>query len=45
LICKNTVEERIQQMQGKKDDLATNLLTGATQQLSLTQETLAHLLS
>jgi len=45
LICKNTVEERIQQMQGKKDDLATDLLSGATQQLTLTQETLENLLS
>jgi SNF2 family DNA or RNA helicase len=45
LICKNTVEERIQQMQGKKDNLASDLLSGATQQLSLTQETLAELLS
>ncbi|MFT4550953.1 MAG: superfamily II DNA or RNA helicase [Verrucomicrobiales bacterium] len=45
LLCKNTVEERIQQMQGKKDNLATDLLSGATQQLTLTQETLATLLS
>ena len=44
LICKNTVEERIQQMQGKKDNLATDLLSGATQSLSLTKETLAELL-
>ena len=45
LICKNTVEERIQQMQGKKDDLASDLLRGATQQLTLTKETLDSLLS
>ena len=45
LLCKNTVEERIQQMQGKKDNLATDLLSGATQQLTLTQETLADLLA
>ncbi|HQW27836.1 MAG TPA: DEAD/DEAH box helicase [Verrucomicrobiales bacterium] len=44
LICQNTVEERIQQMQGKKDDLATDLLSGATTGLNLTPETLAGLL-
>lgn len=44
LICQNTVEERIQQMQGKKDDLATDLLSGATTSLNLTPETLAGLL-
>ncbi|MEQ1841877.1 MAG: DEAD/DEAH box helicase, partial [Verrucomicrobiales bacterium] len=44
LICRNTVEERIQQMQGKKDDLATDLLSGATTSLNLTPETLAGLL-
>jgi len=44
LICKDTVEERIQQMQAKKDDLAGSLLSGATQQLTLTPETLAGLL-
>ena len=45
LICRNTVEERIQHMQSKKDGLATDLLTGATQQISLTPESLAALLS
>ena len=40
LICQGTVEERIQQMQRRKDTLATDLLSGATQQLSLTPETL-----
>ncbi|MGI9240703.1 MAG: DEAD/DEAH box helicase, partial [Verrucomicrobiales bacterium] len=45
LICKDTVEERIQQMQGKKDDLAGGILSGATQQLTLTPETLKNLLS
>ena len=45
LICKNTVEERIQQMQGKKDDLANDLLSGATEKLTLTQEVLESLLS
>ncbi|MEM7387672.1 MAG: helicase-related protein, partial [Verrucomicrobiota bacterium] len=44
LICRGTVEERIQQMQGRKNDLATDLLTGATRSLSLTAETLAELL-
>ncbi len=43
LICKGTVEERIQQMQGRKDGLARDLLAGATQQLSLTAETLEQL--
>ncbi len=45
LICKNTVEERIQQMQGKKGELAGGILSGATQQLSLTPETMQSLLS
>ena len=44
LICKNTVEERIQQMQGKKNDLAEDLLSGATRGLSLTEELLGNLL-
>ena len=43
LICQGTVEERIQQMQTRKDALATDLLSGATQQLSLTPETLQSL--
>ena len=45
LICEGTVEERIQQMQRRKDTLATDLLSGATQQVSLTPETLMDLLS
>lgn len=45
LLCKDTVEERIQQMQSKKDDLATGLLSGATRQLSLNAETLEALLA
>jgi superfamily II DNA or RNA helicase len=45
LICKGTVEERIQQMQQRKHTLATDLLSGATQQLSLTPETLTILLA
>ena len=44
LICKDTVEERIQAMQGKKDDLATDLLSGATRALDLTPETMEELL-
>lgn len=44
LICMNTVEERIQQMQEKKDVLATDLLAGATSKLNLTPESLAALL-
>ena len=44
LICKDTVEERIQQMQGKKDDIATDLLRGATHSLSLDAQTMAELL-
>ncbi|MCB1063486.1 MAG: DEAD/DEAH box helicase, partial [Verrucomicrobiae bacterium] len=44
LICKDTVEERIQQMQGKKDDLASDLLSGATRSLDLTPETMVDLL-
>ncbi len=45
LICQNTVEERIQKMQEKKDDLASALLSGATTGLSLTPDTMADLLS
>ena len=44
LICKDTVEERIQKMQDKKDDLASDLLSGATRSLDLTPETMADLL-
>ncbi|MCB1098222.1 MAG: DEAD/DEAH box helicase [Verrucomicrobiae bacterium] len=44
LICKGTVEQRIQQMQGKKSHLADDLLSGATEKLSLTPETLDQLL-
>ncbi len=45
LLCKDTVEERIQQLQGKKDDLATDLLTGATHSLDLSADTMRQLLS
>ena len=44
LICKDTVEQRIQQMQGKKDSLASDLLSGALQKLTLTREALVELL-
>lgn len=44
LICMNTVEERIQQMQERKDVLATDLLAGATSKLNLTPESLTALL-
>jgi len=40
LICKDTVEERIQKMQAKKGDLANDLLAGAGRFLSLAQEML-----
>ncbi len=45
LICRGTVEERIQQMQTRKHHLATGLLSGASQQLNLTPETLESLLA
>lgn len=44
LICQNTVEEKIQQMQEKKDDLAGGLLSGAISQIHLTAETMEGLL-
>jgi superfamily II DNA or RNA helicase len=45
LICAGTVEERIQQMQAKKNTLADNILDGATQSLDLNEKTLSKLLS
>ncbi|MGJ8671950.1 DEAD/DEAH box helicase [Rubritalea sp.] len=45
LICEGTVEERIQQMQAKKNTLADNILDGATQSLDLNEKTLSDLLS
>ncbi|MFC5051293.1 SNF2-related protein [Rubritalea spongiae] len=45
LICEGTVEERIQQMQAKKNTLADNILDGATQSLDLNEKTLSYLLS
>jgi len=44
LICKNTVEERIKKMQGKKSDLAGDLLSGATRGIRLTDELFLELL-
>lgn len=44
LICQSTVEERIQEMQEKKDGLAVDLLAGATSRLNLTNESLSKLL-
>ncbi|MEM9016387.1 MAG: DEAD/DEAH box helicase [Verrucomicrobiota bacterium] len=44
LICGNTVEEKIQQMQERKDDLAGGLLSGAMTSLNLTPETMGELL-
>lgn len=45
LICEGSVEERIQQMQAKKNTLADNILDGATQSLDLNEKTLSNLLS
>ncbi len=45
LISQGTVEEKIHQMQDKKHELATDLLTGATQQLHLNSGALQQLLS
>lgn len=44
LICRNTVEQRIQKMQEKKDDLASALLSGAQTGLNLTSENMIALL-
>jgi len=45
LICKGTVEERIQKMQDKKSTVADSILTASLNQLKLTDETLSNLLS
>lgn len=45
LICEGTVEQRIQQMQAKKNILAENILDGATHTLELNEKTLSDLLS
>jgi len=44
LICRQTVEERIQRMQERKDDLASDLLSGAATGLDFTPETMEGLL-
>lgn len=44
LICEGTVEERILQMQDRKGDLASDMLSGATRQLVLDAATLEGLL-
>ncbi|TLD72457.1 DEAD/DEAH box helicase [Phragmitibacter flavus] len=45
LICQGTIEERIVEMQNRKSTLITNLLTGRTDNLKLTQEDIRELLS
>lgn len=45
LICENTVEEKIQQMQAKKGGFATDLLTGAIRGIDVSAETMAQLLA
>lgn len=44
LICQGTVEERIQQMQRRKNTLADNILDGSTQSIDLNEETMRQLL-
>ena len=44
LICKGTVEERIQQMQRRKNTLADNILDGSTQTIDLNEDTMRKLL-
>ena len=44
LICKGTVEERIQKMQDKKSTVADSILTASLNQLQLNEETLTELL-
>ncbi|MDF1814314.1 MAG: DEAD/DEAH box helicase [Verrucomicrobiales bacterium] len=43
LICKGTVEDKIQKMQRKKSNIAEGLLSGATQGLTLTPDVLNEL--
>ncbi len=45
LICQNTVEERIHQMQESKDELAEGLLSKASTSIDLTPEAMQSLLS
>lgn len=44
LICEGTVEQRIQQMQARKNTLADNILDGATQNIQLNEDTMKKLL-
>jgi superfamily II DNA or RNA helicase len=44
LICQGTVEERIQQMQKRKNILADNILDGSTQNIDLNEDTMRKLL-
>ncbi len=44
LICQGTVEERIQQMQKRKNTLADNILDGSTQNIDLNEDTMRKLL-
>ncbi len=44
LICQGTVEERIQQMQKRKNTLADNILDGSTHSIDLNEETMKKLL-
>lgn len=44
LICQGTVEERIQQMQKRKNTLADNILDGSTQTIDLNEDTMRQLL-
>ena len=45
LICKGTVEQRIQQMQEKKSSVADSILTSSINQLKLDDDTLTQLLA
>ena len=45
LICKGTVEQRIQQMQVKKSSVADSILNSSLNQLKLDDDTLANLLA
>lgn len=44
LICQGTVEQRIQQMQTRKNTLANNILDGSTQSIELNEDTMKNLL-
>ena len=45
LICKGTVEQRIQQMQQKKSDISDSILTASLNQLKLDDDVLTNLLA